>query len=171
MGSRLAAAVTAGDGTWAWVFARGWPGRSCARGARVPAPVVLATPVTTDDLRQPGERIRPAATERVPTGIAKALAGTALAAARGLAGAAGAAAALCLVASRSTPASSARQAVRRDPAVPKRRVTVSKTWWSISRSSAPTWWMKRDVAASSMSCLRSPTRGPGPWMATSDDRA
>jgi len=83
----------------------------------------------------------------------------------------GAATAPLAVAPRSAPAIRTRQAVRRDLAVPKRRVTVSKTWWSISRSSAQTWWMKRDIAAGSMSCPRSPTRGPRPWMATSDDRA
>ena len=36
------------------------------------------------------------------------------------------------VAPRSAPASRARQAVRRDPAVPKRRVIRSKVWWSIA---------------------------------------
>jgi hypothetical protein len=44
----------------------------------------------------------------------------------------GFAAALRVVAPRSAPASRARQAVRRDPAVLKRRVSRSKVWWSIA---------------------------------------
>jgi hypothetical protein len=81
----LAAAIAAGDGTWAWVSAGRWPRRGRARGTRVPAPAVLATRVPTDDQLQPGGRIRPGAAELVATRIAKALAGTAGTAARRLA--------------------------------------------------------------------------------------
>ena len=45
----------------------------------------------------------------------------------------GSAAALRVVAPRSAPASRARQAVRRDPEVLKRRVIRSKVWWFIAQ--------------------------------------
>ena len=65
-------------------------------------------------------------------------------------GRADAAAALRVVAPRSAPASRARQAVRRDPAIPKRRVRRSKVWWSICRSSVTTLSGERHDAAGSM---------------------
>jgi hypothetical protein len=45
----------------------------------------------------------------------------------------GSAATLRVVAPRSAPASRARQAVRRDPGVLKRRVIRSKVWWFIAQ--------------------------------------
>jgi hypothetical protein len=58
---------------------------------------------------------------------------------------------------KSAPASSARPAVRRDPAVPKSRARRSKVWVSIYRSSAQTWGVELDVAAGSGPDLRAPT--------------
>jgi hypothetical protein len=62
----------------------------------------------------------------------------------------------------SAPASSARQAVRRDPAIPKRRVRRSKVWWSNLRSSVTTLSGERHDAAGSMAYPRTRKRDTPP---------
>jgi hypothetical protein len=61
---------------------------------------------------------------------------------------------------RSTPASRARQAVRRDPAVPKRRVSWSKVWVSIDRSSLRTLGGETNVACRGRTCALAPRTTP-----------